>query len=98
MSAVRRRKRRRGKLAAIALKLTATSLPAASVTGTTVGTLTNKLATSTVTLIDNAGKFTLVGSAINTTGTLTAGTYNLTLKEVQLNGVQQVSSIVVTAT
>lgn len=83
MSAIRRRRRRRGELMAKDLVLTGYATTVAATAGTTVGSVTNKIASSTLTLIDDGGgRFVLAGLNLNTTSTpRTAGTYILTLKE-----------------
>ena len=49
---IRRRRRRRGELMAKKLLLSGYSLAAASPEGTVVGTITNKISNSTLTLLD----------------------------------------------
>lgn len=80
---VRRRRRRRGELMARKALLSGYTLSANSPEGTLVGTITNKIADSTLTLVDNAdGRFKLVGIEVRA-GPLApiAGTYLITLKE-----------------
>lgn len=96
---VRRRRRRRGELMAKKLLLSAYTLTANSPDGTVVGNVTNKIAGSTLTLVDNAGgRIKLVGSAVQA-GTVAslAGTYLINIKE-QNAGASQITQIEITVT
>lgn len=80
---VRRRRRRRGELMAKKATLSGYTLTANSPEGTVVGNVTNKIADSTISLIDDAGgRLKLVGSTIQAGSvTATGGEYLATLKE-----------------
>lgn len=80
---VRRRRRRRGELMAKKLLLSGYTLAANSPEGTLVGNVTNKIADSTLTLVDNAGgRIGLVGLAIQAGPVPSiAGTYLINIKE-----------------
>ena len=96
---VRRRRRRRGELMAKKLLLSAYTLTANSPDGTVVGNVTNKIAGSTLTLVDNAGgRIKLVGSAVQA-GTVASlvGTYLINIKE-QNAGASQITQIEITVT
>lgn len=92
---VRRRRRRRGKLMAKRLKLSGTTMAANSAQNTLVGNVTNKIAGTTLTILDTAGgRFKLVGTAIQAGATLaTAGKYTIQLLEEQVNVGRQATSI-----
>ena len=80
---VRRRRRRRGELMQKKLLLSGYTLAANSPEGTVIGTITNKIADSVLTLIDNAGgRVKLVGLEIQA-GPLASivGAYLITIKE-----------------
>jgi hypothetical protein len=81
------------------LLLSSYTIPASSAAGTTVGTITNKIPSSTLVLIDDAGgRFQLVSGAIKATSTpALAGTYKITIKESNSMASQltQVSIIVI---
>ena len=80
---VRRRRRRRGELMAKKIILSGYTLAANSLDGTVVGNVTNKIADSTLSLIDNAGgRIKLVGLAIQASSVASvAGKYLITVKE-----------------
>lgn len=92
---VRRRRRRRGKLMAKRLKLSATTMPANSAQNTLVGNVTNKISGTVLSILDTAGnRFKLVGSAIQAGSVLAAaGKYTILLLEEQANVGRQVTSI-----
>lgn len=96
---VRRRRRRRGELMAKKLILSGYSLAANSPDGTVVGSVTNKIADSTLSLIDNAGgRIKLVGSAIQaSTVASLAGKYLINVKE-QNSMASQITQIEITVT
>lgn len=97
---VRRRRRRRGKLMAKRLKLSNYTMPAASANGTVVGNITNKMAGSTVTIIDDqGGRFKLSGLAVQaSTVSATAGIYNVWLREEVANIGRQTTRVEIRVT
>jgi len=96
---VRRRRRRRGELMAKKLILSGYTLAANSPEGTVVGNVTNKIAGSTLSLIDNAGgRIKLVGIAIQAGAVASiAGTYLINVKE-QNEMASQITQIEITVT
>ena len=96
---VRRRRRRRGELMAKKLLLSGYTLAANSPEGTVVGNVTNKIADSTLSLIDNAGgRIKLVGSAIQAGAVASlAGKYLINVKE-QNSMASQITQIEITVT
>lgn len=94
---VRRRRRRRGELVAKKLLLNFSQADPATPPGTKIADITNKISTSTLTLLDsNSGRFSLVGNSIFA-GTTPIGSAQpvryITIVETQPNGVQQRSVI-----
>ncbi len=96
---VRRRRRRRGELMAKRLLLSGYALAANSPEGTVVGNVTNKIAGSTLSLIDNAGGIIkLVDTAIQAGAVASiAGTYLINVKE-QNGMASQITQIEITVT
>jgi len=96
---VRRRRRRRGELMSTRLTLSGYTLAANSPDGTLVGNVTNKIADSTLSLIDDAGgRIKLVGSAIQAGSVASiAGTYLINIKE-QNSMASQITQIEITIT
>lgn len=94
---VRRRRRRRGELMSKKLLLSGYTLAASSPEGTVVGTATNKIADSTLTLIDNAGgRIKLVGTDIQAGSVASlAGKYLINIKE-QNSMATQITQIEIT--
>ena len=92
---IRRRRRHRGELVAKKLLLSSYNVSASATVSTVVGHITNSI--GTVTLTDTAsGKFSLSSGNIVVAAALTATTYNITLKEVQSNGVTQYTAVTIT--
>jgi hypothetical protein len=96
---VRRRRRRRGELMAKKIILSGYTLAANSLDGTVVGNVTNKIADSTLSLIDNAGgRIKLVDLAIQADSVASvAGTYLITIKE-QNSMATQLTQVEITVT
>ena len=96
---VRRRRRRRGELMAKRVNLSGYTLVAGSPEGTVIGNVTNKIADSTLTLIDNAGgRIKLVDTVVQAGPTAaTAGTYLINIKE-QNPMASQITQIEITVT
>lgn len=96
---VRRRRRRRGELMAKKVTLSGYTLAANSPEGTAVGDVTNKIAGSTLSLIDDAGgRIKLVGSAIQAGSVASiAGKYLINVKE-QNPMASQITQIEITIT
>ena len=94
---VRRRRRRRGELMAKKLLLSGYTLAANSPEGTVVGTITNKIADSVLTLIDNAGgRVKLVGLEIQAGSVASiAGSYLISIKE-QNSMASQITQVEIT--
>lgn len=96
---VRRRRRRRGELMSTKLILSGYALAANSPDGTLVGNVTNKIAGSTLSLVDDAGgRIKLVGTAIQaSTVASLAGKYLINVKE-QNTMASQITQIEITVT
>lgn len=96
---VRRRRRRRGELMAKKLLLSNYTLVHGSVAGTLIGNITNKIASSTLTLVDNAGgRVALVGTALQAGSvSSTAGKYLINIKESN-SMASQITQIEITVT
>lgn len=96
---VRRRRRRRGELMAKKATLSNYTLTSNSPEGTVVGNVTNKIADSTLSLIDDAGgRLKLVGSVIQAGAVASlAGTYLINVKE-QNPGASQITQIEIIVT
>jgi hypothetical protein len=96
---VRRRRRRRGELMSTRITLSGYTLAANSPNGTLVGNITNKIADSTLTLVDDAGgRIKLVGTAIQaSTVASLAGKYLINVKE-QNSMASQITQIEITVT
>ena len=98
---VRRRRRRRGELVSKQLVLDTNILYIDTPVGSKIGTVINKISSSTLSLTDSdSGRFSLVDNIIYVGSTLAtpdvSGVRKITLLEVQPNGVKQYSQVLMT--
>lgn len=99
---VRRRRRRRGELVAKKLKLNTYTVNSNASPGTKLADITNKISTSSLTLLDSdSGRFSLMGSSIMAGGTpigTAVPVRYITIVERQPNGVEQRTVIAINTT